>query len=815
MLRDENSSTRFPDATRLPDAKRALDESNAGSSMAVQRLTIALASASVAVGVTAVAVDLEPRWQVFVWLAFGVAAVVVGGWIGAKLSVERVASVAPVAVLLGYLANIALEPLMRLAGTGRPLELVLYEGLLVTLPVFAFAAVVRRWLALAGTACLFAVLFAVCLLSSPVVALLTVVWVVVGVMWLLAFARSRSAGEVIVQQTSGRRWAVPLGLFVVVGVIASFSTGRESLSLAQGFLSSSGGDGEGSEYARDGVGDGDALVAATTQAESFGPIEDAPFARSDEPSLYDLFDDTYGDPCKVKKSDKAVSLSPEDVLEGENKMAEAEAAGREFSTLRRPRTELRGGVDDLASTALFYLAGRVPLHLRMKVFQDFDGIEWREALPRTNHRPEVVFESHDDKPWLIVPQPSHAFEKILSKPEAHALKPVHFGGTRIPLPPNATGVHIHQVDREHLFEWVQEDIVQMTRKRLPKLVPIHLMSRRVDEDVIDKSLASVGAGPHELHALPAVEGVAEIRRLAEEWTAETESGWAEIHLVVERLKQRCVLDADATVSPDSKFPAADFLFGSKRGPDYQFATAACLLLRSLGYSTRLVAGFYADDTKYDSVGRHTPIDGDDVHTWCEVRLGGDCWATIEPTPGYAVLAPPRSLWYRLKQAVSGAFAAAIDAWRFFVGLAVVVALVFWRREDVSDAIETTYVTATGRAQDPVIAWRLVERRLDRVLPAPAGWTPRHRLKQLPVSEDLRAELNALITEAEAGAFARAQSASTGTEASPETTSADVSVGGAGRATAMMKDTSPVEIIRQVSLRRLRQIRSEMTPGAAA
>lgn len=767
------------------------DQSTVGSTSAVHRLTIALTSASMVVGVTAIASDLEPRWQLSLWLVIGLVSIVVAGVVGSKFSKRRVDSVAPALILCCYVTSFVLEPVLRWAGTGRPLELVLYEGLLVTLPVFAFASAARRWVALAGTASLFAVLFAVCLLSSPIVALLTVAWVVVGVMWLLAVTRSRSAGERMIDQTVRRRWAVPVGIFVLAGVMASMSTGRDSLSLAEGWLSSSGGDGEGSEFARDGVGDGEALVAATTQAESFGPIEDAPFARSDEPSMYDLYDDSYGEPMKIKKHDKSVSLAPEDVLEGENDMAQAESAGREFSTLRRPRSELRGGVGDLASTAMFYLAGRVPLHLRMQVFEDFDGVHWREAKPRKNHTPEVQFETHAEKPWLLVPQPTHAFEELLSSPEAHALKPVHFDETRIPLPPNATGVHIHQVEKERMFEWAQEDILRMTRKRLPKLVPIHLMSRRVDEDVIDNTLASIGAGPHELHVLPSHPDVAQIRQLATQWSAGTESGWSQIQIVLDRLKQHCIFDPNATASPDSEFPVGDFLLRTKRGPDYQFATAGCLLLRSLGYSTRLVAGFYADPTKYDHVGRHTPVDGGDVHTWCEVRLGGKCWATVEPTPGFVILAPPRSLWYRFKTTASRTFAAAMNAWRFLAGLSVLVLIMIWRRADLSDAIETTYVTATGRAQDPVVAWRLVERRLDRVLPVPAGWTPRHRLQQLPVSADIKAELDALIGRAEAGAFAGSQSASR-----PD-------------------DKLDIEVLRHVSLRRLRRIRSEMTAGAAA
>jgi hypothetical protein len=138
-----------------------------------------------------------------------------------------------------------------------------------------------------------------------------------------------------------------------------------------------------------------------------------------------------------------------------------------------------------------------------------------------------------------------------------------------------------------------------------------------------------------------------IRRLAQEWTADLPRGWSQVNAIVERLRTDYTLDPEARHHPDAVCPATDFLFLTKRGPDYQFATAAALLLRSLGYSTRLVGGFYVSPDRYDRLRLHTPVVGADAHIWLEVQYAGKVWLTLEPTPGYEVLEPPPTWRQRL------------------------------------------------------------------------------------------------------------------------------------------------------------------------
>ncbi len=117
------------------------------------------------------------------------------------------------------------------------------------------------------------------------------------------------------------------------------------------------------------------------------------------------------------------------------------------------------------------------------------------------------------------------------------------------------------------------------------------------------------------------------------------------------------------------------------------------MLRSLGYPTRLVTGFYARPERFDRRAGQTAVLADDVHVWGEVCIDGRTWIPIEPTPGYA---PPREslTWGEWASAVArGSVAWAI---RHAAGLAVLLlAVVGWfQRLAVLDAL--------GYA-----AWRLV------------------------------------------------------------------------------------------------------------
>ena len=722
-------------------------------SAGTRRSTTAMAAAAMFTAVVAMGAGEMRPVALAASLAGATLVTLLAGWVGSVVSTTRVAALAGPLVGAAYVGSVVAEPIVRFIGFGRPLEIILLQTLLATLPALAFAGGLRKWSPLCGAASLFVVLFAACLMGSGVVAALAACWAAVAAVWLTLLVRDFSGGVAMTAERRHLAVGTVVGVAVLASIVAAVTAGRDSLSMSAGFLNSSGGDGEASEYARDGVGNGDALVAATKHAESFGPIEDAPFARSDDPGLYDLFDENFGEPVDVtKKTDRAISLAPEDVLSGEKEMAEAQSAGREFSTLRKPRTADRGDVDDLPSAAVLYVAGRVPLHLRVQTLEVFDGVSWRPEPPRRSHHPSVSLAEIDGEPWLTAPPFSTAFDPLLSQPEAHAIKPVHYAESRIPVPPQLTGVHIDRIDRPDFYEWAGEDVPRLRRNRLAKLVPVHLASRRVDEDLIDVELPFLASGGrHALHELPAHPASERIRSLAGEWASGTDPGWSQVRQVIAKLQEHAVLDRETVASPGSDFPAAEFLFETRRGPEYQFATAGCLLLRSLGYPSRLVTGFYADPQKYDFAGRHTPVETGDAHVWCEVQLSAGLWATLDPSPGYLVLGPPRSLWYRLTKVAAAAGRWAISMWPVWLAASAAAAVAWRWRVDLADGLRT--LAWRLRGGDGIQAWQVISRRLDAVQQPPPGWTASRRIEHLDAPADVKRRLAELAGGVEVRMFA--------------------------------------------------------------
>ena len=209
-------------------------------------------------------------------------------------------------------------------------------------------------------------------------------------------------------------------------------------------------------------------------------------------------------------------------------------------------------------------------------------------------------------------------------------------------------------------------------------------------------------------------------------------------------------DRLATVPPGCADVVADFLLRSHRGPDYLFASAAAVLLRSLGYPTRVVSGLYAAPWRYDPLTRHTPVTEEDVHFWAEVRLPDGNWITVEPTPGYSLLPPVRTWSDLIAQTITGAARwARANAGGLFVLFAAVVVAVR-RRHDMLDRF-ATIVFGFMPPDDPrrfaTRALSLIERRAywaGRKRPpgvTPRRWYPRV-VGEVPIGE--RAALEGLI-----------------------------------------------------------------------
>ena len=557
--------------------------------------------------------------------------------------------------LLAMAAPLLIEPFWRWGtGTGHPLEVQLLIGFRNLAVVLLFWACHPRVERLAVLSSLFALLF--CVSTTPDLSLVAVsgVYLLIGVCWLSTVYWSALKTEYVVGQQARAPWlllsCLSIVLLLSVSLLALPTESRTRM--LQGFLPSSGGTGRADDFARAGVGDGNALVPGTERAMSFAPIEEAPFIEGQEPSLYDVFQDTYGEPKPPKKSDRAIALPPELFTPNHHRMAEAKKAGKTF-TLERRRRENPGHrhLQDTPSRAVLHLVGRVPVHLRHTTYDLFDGYEWYpEALSPDRARQLSVVDLKGT-PWIRWPMRS--LEHDIFHTEPHALRVLNIKTNRVLSPVNLLGVHIDLCDRADLFRWEQQDILAMDRKTLPGMTVIHLQSHLLDEHRLSHETHTFFSGAPELLALPRGSEMESLREIADEWTADCRTKWEKVVAIRERLRAEYIHDPDVIVPDDCENPVAWFLRDGKRGTDYLFASAAVLLCRSQGIACRAVSGFYASPENYDPLARQTAVEPEDIHWWAEVSLGGSNWATLETTPGYETLQPRRSLlasaWIYIKR----------------------------------------------------------------------------------------------------------------------------------------------------------------------
>lgn len=565
-------------------------------------------------------------------------------------------AVTPILVALALLSYIR-EPIQRLLfETGRPFEMIAMHSLRDLVLGLAAAACWRQFQRITVLMSLFLILFSAAIARERVVAVLCATYGILCLATLGATYWETLRPRLLAQDQArtSRRWILIGASLLILTALTQTPAGKPLMRVMQGIVPSSGGDGSSSVYARDGVGDGETLVAGMDDIRTFGPIEDAPFISDHKPSLYDVFDDRYDEPVKLPKNqDRAIALSAEQAAKiQERHLKDNQTVSRDFSVLRQPRKgQTQKKSAGVRSNALLYVSGRTPLHLRMELYDRFDGVDWQpEELPLATQFPQLRMQTVDDRPWVMCDLHTNLFD-VLAEPETHALKIIRLDSPRIPSPLNLTGVHIDQVNTESMYARSQFGLLQMERKTLPEMVPIHLCSSPLDRRRVPEEFAVLTGGSPHHRFVPAIEGMGRIKDLATQWTAGVPRGWQQVETIARRLREKYQLDDEWRPEAGCPSPVAHFLFISRRGPDYLFASSAALMLRSLGYSTRVVTGFYADPRQFDRKSGHTPVTKEDAHTWVECSLGANYWATVEATPGYEVLDPPPSLIARLFAAV--------------------------------------------------------------------------------------------------------------------------------------------------------------------
>ncbi len=93
----------------------------------------------------------------------------------------------------------------------------------------------------------------------------------------------------------------------------------------------------------------------------------------------------------------------------------------------------------------------------------------------------------------------------------------------------------------------------------------------------------------------------------------------------------CAYDQSAPAAPEGTDPVLYFLNESRRGYCMHYASAATLLLRTMGIPARYVSGF----TAVAQPGRQVDVPDRAAHAWVEVWVDGFGWYPVEVTPAAA------------------------------------------------------------------------------------------------------------------------------------------------------------------------------------
>jgi hypothetical protein len=601
--------------------------------------------------------------------------------------------------------------------------------------------------------------------DHPAVMTLLGLYSAAGSVWLMLvywtglrrfFVASDTAVALEVQP--GRERLPWLAVFVAVGlvgcVLGTIAVGpRRAARVLGEWLPTSGGTGGYDPFARGGVNDGDDEVKGDN-ARSTGMTQSDTFLDSPLPTLYDMFNDTYGEPFKPKDRERAIALDARTTKVKESKKPPADnlRPSREFPTSRKSPRQPRDP-SDRAARALFEVQGRTPLHVRVTAFDTFDGVAWQEAPVKES---ACLLDKEPNSCWMKVREQRPP--AVFAGAESHQFKVTSSPGTLVPAPPHLSRFRVGRVDQADFFAWGQDRILRMARRKTPSGIVVETECRTVDSRLLGAiEFPGLVNGRPEYAALPP-DLDPEVAALARRWADGHPKGWLQIAAVIRRLRSEYILDPTARVPDDCGDPLGHFLLHSRRGPDYQFASAAAVLLRVLGYPTRLVSGFYVSPEHYDPLARHTPVVQEDLHFWAEVRLPPADWLVIEPTPGYEVLGP--SLPWS-ERALAGLLAVGVWLWEHVVAVSlclVGLAAGWWKRLELLDAVAVTLWRLF-----PGPTWQGSVRRILRLLERRGRWAGRPRRASqtpstwlrtvLPAGTGQRSDLRLLTMMAEWSAYA--------------------------------------------------------------
>jgi hypothetical protein len=266
------------------------------------------------------------------------------------------------------------------------------------------------------------------------------------------------------------------------------------------------------------------------------------------------------------------------------------------------------------------------------VFSHFDGVEWHgTGLTETSHPGVEMREGC----WM------HPMKRAADGGDGdtieHKIKIGTLGSTVIPIPAHLQCFRVGLVDEPGFFKWYADGLLRMIRS-IPATTVIDVHSRILGADPSAPAPACSQPEAQDRGDIFVDEHAA---LLARQWTDGVPSGWDQVEAIITNLGRICRLTEESVLpgEPSSQDPIRVFLEQTRCGRDYEFASAAAVMLTTLGYEVRMASGYYVHPDRFDSRSNHTPVHASDVHFWCEVRGMNDEWLIVESTPGYEVLQP--------------------------------------------------------------------------------------------------------------------------------------------------------------------------------
>lgn len=515
--------------------------------------------------------------------------------------------------------------------------------------VAAGGATTLRIARLAAVSSLFLILFAHAYGDTSPIALraLIVVYVALGSTWLMLDYDARRATVASIarrRSPAWRRWMLVGGLATVVivaGGVRSVPSARQIGS----WFASSGGNLRADSTARSGRQDGGGSFRSDQVPESIGFTESEKYADSPRPSLYDMYNEALGEPAPTITAGRTKVLRQDEVQTSRrNPSASYEAEQKIFATARRmPRP--RDPYADRLGPARCLVEGPSPQHLRWTVYDQFDGATWREAKQLA---PNDAIHATGRDTWMARPSAAN----LSGRTVAVTVKVVNLTTKRVPTPVDPSEFRCGAIDLPDYFAWHEEGVLAM---RHQKFLPPGAMFEFVSQMPDDAATAATRFTPQPKIATAArrsgddPEADTRVAELVDSWTAGVQPGQDALRAVCDGLRRHAVVDRNAVVPAVVTDSTVYFLLLAKRGPDYLFASTAADLLARLGYRTRLVSGFYADEASYDDVTDQHALHDEHLHFWAEVQDDDGRWHVVEATPGYEIYRPFLP-WYERAQA---------------------------------------------------------------------------------------------------------------------------------------------------------------------